>query len=91
MSRLIATTLISFTFLVSAPLYADTLTVPAKQQLDLKTPERGMTMNNVEERFGAPKTRHNAVGEPPITRWDYEGYSVYFENQFVLTSVMDLN
>jgi len=25
---------------------------------------------------------------PPITRWDYDGYSVFFENSTVLHSVV---
>jgi len=37
--------------------------------------------------FGAPKTRHDAVGKPPITRWDYDGFSVYFEYQHVVHAV----
>jgi hypothetical protein len=28
------------------------------------------------------------VGEPPITRWDYGSYSVYFEYDVVLFSVL---
>ncbi len=54
----------------------------------LERPVRGMTMAQVEVRFGPPKTRHPAVGDPPITRWDYDGFSVYFEHQYVLHSVV---
>ena len=35
-------------------------------------------MSAVEARFGAPRTRHAAVGEPPITRWDYDGLQRLF-------------
>jgi hypothetical protein len=51
-------------------------------------PNRGMTMATVEAKFGAPAAKHNAVGEPPITRWDYPGFSVYFEHQFVIHAVV---
>jgi hypothetical protein len=51
-------------------------------------PNRGMSMSAVEAKFGQPANRHNAVGEPPITRWDYPGFSVYFERQFVIHAVM---
>ena len=51
-------------------------------------PNRGMSMSNVEAKFGQPANRHNAVGEPPITRWDYPGFSVYFEHQFVIHAVV---
>ena len=50
-------------------------------------PTRGMSMDAVEAKFGAPTTRHPAVGEPPITRWDYPGFSVYFEHQYVIHAV----
>ena len=52
------------------------------------TPTRGMTMHAVEEKFGAPATRSEAVGQPPITRWDYPGFSVYFEKDRVIHAVV---
>jgi hypothetical protein len=51
-------------------------------------PENGMKMNAVESRYGAPATRYPAVGQPPITRWDYPGFVVYFENDLVLHAVL---
>jgi hypothetical protein len=51
-------------------------------------PERGMKMDAVEARYGAPATRYPAVGAPPITRWDYPGFVVYFENDLVLHAVV---
>lgn len=51
-------------------------------------PERGMRMNAVEARYGAPATRYPAVGQPPITRWDYPGFVIYFENDLVLHAVI---
>ncbi|MFO1400534.1 MAG: hypothetical protein U1F06_03310 [Steroidobacteraceae bacterium] len=50
-------------------------------------PTRGMRMSAVEARFGAPQNRHAAVGEPPITRWDYAGFAVFFEHDRVIHSV----
>jgi hypothetical protein len=52
------------------------------------SPHRGSTMATVESRYGAPTNRHAAVGNPPITRWDYPQFSVYFENDRVLHSVI---
>ena len=46
----------------------------------VERPGRGLTMAAVEAKFGAPQNRHAAVGAPPITRWDYAGFSVFFEN-----------
>lgn len=54
-------------------------------------PKRGSTMSEVEKHFGAPVTRHPTVGgaphQPPITRWDYNGFSVFFEHDRVVHAV----
>lgn len=51
-------------------------------------PSRGMSMRVVEAEFGAPTSRRAAVGEPPITRWEYPGFTVFFEHQFVIHAVV---
>ena len=74
---------------------ADTIVVDDQVQVrpsQVETPKRGLTMADVEKRFGAPATRHAAVGggnphHPPITRWDYSGFSVFFESDRVIDSV----
>lgn len=53
----------------------------------IERPARGQTMNAVEAKFGAPQTRHPSVGSPPITRWDYAGFSVFFEHERVIDAV----
>jgi hypothetical protein len=45
-------------------------------------------MAAVQGRFGEPTERHATVGNPPITRWDYPQFSVYFEHDRVLHSVL---
>jgi hypothetical protein len=55
----------------------------------LPRPGRGMTMHAVEAKFGAPAARHEAVGEPPISRWDYPGFRVFFEKDRVIHAVVD--
>jgi hypothetical protein len=45
-------------------------------------------MSAVQSRYGEPVTRHAAVGLPPITRWDYAQFAVYFENDHVLHAVI---
>jgi len=52
-------------------------------------PTRGMTMQGVEERHGAPQEMSPAVGKPPISRWIYEDFTVYFEANYVLHSVVN--
>jgi hypothetical protein len=74
---------------------AETLVVDDQVKLRESTverPSRGATMQAVERKFGPPNQRHNAVGgggpkRPPITRWDYTGFSVFFENDRVIHSV----
>jgi hypothetical protein len=51
-------------------------------------PKRGSTMGEVEKRFGAPVERHPTVGQPPTTRWDYNGFSVFFERDRVIDAVV---
>ena len=74
---------------------ADTLLLASidldKQTVDNR-PKPGMSMTAVESTYGAPTQRHPAVGganaqQPPITRWDYAGFSVYFENDRVIHAV----
>jgi len=58
------------------------------QPSDVATPTRGMTMNQVQTKFGAPVTKIPAVGKPPISRWEYPGFIVYFEADHVIHSVV---
>ena len=60
----------------------------AVKQSDVATPTRGMTMNQVETKFGAPVSKVPAVGKPPISRWEYPGFIVYFEANHVIHSVV---
>ena len=65
--------------------------VEAARSMDL--PQHGESMNSVEKRFGAPSQRHAPVGgdhpqRPPITRWDYPEFSVYFEHSHVVNAVL---
>lgn len=54
-------------------------------------PQRGTHSSRVLKRFGQPLTRHGPVGKPPISRWDYPGFSVFFEHDLVLHSVVIKN
>jgi hypothetical protein len=72
----------------SAAVHADELQMPASTSSGASTPSRGMSMERVEATFGAPANRVPAVGQPPITRWEYPGYVVFFENNIVLHTVV---
>jgi hypothetical protein len=71
---------------------AETITLDDQvmvRESDIARPGRGMTMHAVEAKFGAPQQRHEAVGEPPISRWDYPGFRVFFERDRVIHAVVD--
>ena len=80
--------------LMSLPVTAEVLLIDAINQAPINSaegvprPSRGMTMDQVRQRYGTPATEYPQVGEPPITRWEYDQYSVFFEYQHVLTSVV---
>jgi hypothetical protein len=70
--------------------HADTLVVDAVAAAETSAdnrPRRGMTMGAVERRWGAPVSRAAPVGQPPITRWDYADFTVFFEYQHVVHAV----
>ena len=88
-------TMLALLILAAPCTHADTLLIDGidvdKQSADAR-PKPGMSMSAVESAYGAPSQRHAAVGgavvqHPPITRWDYPSFSVYFENDRVIHAV----
>jgi hypothetical protein len=68
---------------------ADVLLIEEVRQAENMTvPENGLSMAEVEARFGAPKSKEGPVGDPPITEWAYDRWSVYFEYDKVLFTVL---
>ncbi len=81
-----------FTLLLitALPLNAQTLEIPLGEQGDpqlTQLPQTGESRRSVLERFGLADEEHAPVGQPPITRWDYREFSVYFEYDHVVNSV----
>lgn len=76
----------------AAPALAQNTRIPVGQQgadmQDLQIPRRGITKGAVEETFGSPLMKSNAVGDPPISYWEYDHYLVYFEYDRVLHTVI---
>lgn len=80
--------------------YADNLELPsasvdvqAAVPAVINLPRRGQEMRLVLQEYGEPQVKHPAVGggqprHPPITRWDYAGFSVFFENSHVVDAVV---
>jgi hypothetical protein len=82
--------LVSVLCALAVPVSAETLVVGDQVSVrasSIPLPQRGSGKSAVETRFGAPRAKHDAVGSPPITRWDYEGFSVYFEHDHVVHAV----
>ncbi|WP_438969907.1 hypothetical protein [Methylophaga sp.] len=52
-------------------------------------PTQGMNMSQVEQKFGQPTEKFPAVGEPPISRWQYGEFDVFFEYDKVIHSVIN--
>lgn len=78
---------LSCSAVVSSTAVADELKTPRVTSQSPDRPARGMSMEKVEATFGAPTNRAAPVGEPPITRWEYPGFVVYFEHQLVIHTV----
>ncbi len=51
-------------------------------------PNRGMSMDTVESKWGKPDIKRNSVGDPPISRWEYSTFVVYFEYRNVIHAVV---
>lgn len=51
-------------------------------------PTRGMTQAGVESKFGSPSSVKAPVGDPPITRWEYNNFVVFFEHDRVIHAVL---
>ena len=72
---------------------AETLLVDrVRQEPKRSMPARGMSMAQVQARFGAPASRLDPRGGqkhqwPTINRWSYPGFVVYFEKNKVIDAV----
>jgi hypothetical protein len=78
---------VAVAFSLAGPALADELQMTPAPEASSDRPARGMSMDKVEATYGAPSRRVPAVGEPPITRWEYPGFVVYFEHNLVIHSV----
>lgn len=82
--------LVLIALLGSVAAQADVLLIEQIEQASAtqaERPSRGMTMDRVSARWGAPVSKSPAVGQPPITRWEYPDFIVFFEYQHVLHAV----
>ena len=85
--------LIGLCLLLIAPLcQAEKIIIPVGSQLNqqqpITLPAKGMDKDSVKARFGEALEKTAASGEPPISRWIYPEFSVYFEGATVIHSVV---
>ncbi len=78
--------------LLPVPTHAETLRTKVKQEQQMNLPRRGMSMAEVKREYGAPLKELPTRGgsskhQPPIHRWEYSKYIVYFEYSHVIHSV----
>ncbi len=89
LSAFILTLLLLPIMLVPATANADVLLIPDVETSDTRPefPQNGLSMSTVQQQYGEPLIKHPAIGEPPITRWEYQDFTVFFENDKVITAV----
>ncbi len=88
MQTLRSLTILGLALGLAASANADTLkTSGINAGEDGSRPMRGTTQTQVEAKYGSPVSKRAAVGDPPISRWDYQNFTVYFEHDRVIHAV----
>lgn len=59
----------------------------AKTQPAIDMPAKGMSKERVKSLFGEPLEEVPAKGQPPISRWRYQEFTVYFDSNTVIHCV----
>ena len=77
---------------IYSPAIADEVKVPVGQQSAKKQgvdcPKQSMSKEKIEQHYGAPQHTTDAIGEPPISSWEYADCIVYFEYDRVIHAVL---
>lgn len=78
-------------YMVCGIAYADILKMENSTEATVvemdNRPARGMNQDQVIDLYGEPMAKAGPVGEPPISSWNYSGFTVFFENQYVIHTV----
>lgn len=89
MAKLRIFTVLALLFSVLGTVNAQTLEMEGVASgSDGARPSSGMTADSVESTFGAPEAKVAPVGDPPITRWEYKDFVVFFEYDRVIHTVV---
>lgn len=81
-------------FLSALPLSAEVISITDPQYTvpndasGVIRPTRGMSMAAVANYYGEPASKTAAIGDPPITKWTYPTFVVFFEYSTVIHSVV---
>lgn len=59
----------------------------AKTQAAVDMPTKGMSKERVKSLFGEALEEVPAKGQPPISRWRYQDFTVYFDSNTVIHCV----
>lgn len=87
---------LSIAFMLGLTLHVQTATaedirIPvgeqARNQTAVDMPTKGMSKERVKVLFGEPLEEIPAKGQPPISRWKYQEFTVYFDNNAVIHCV----
>ena len=81
-TRITTTAIIAATTLLSG-----LITLSAAALAADAVPGRGLTQEAVRQQYGAPDKQVAPVGNPPISRWVYDDFTVYFEGRYSIHTV----
>ncbi len=66
--------------------YTATLLIALSTVAAAELPVTGSLMDTVAAEYGEPADKTLPIGQPPITRWIYDNFTVVFENDHVITA-----
>jgi len=87
MYRLVGATLLAVSVSLAQ---AETITIYVSEQSQdsqVNTPSHGQDMEQVRQSYGSPQQMQGPVGNPPISVWRYDQFTVYFERDKVIRTV----
>ncbi|MBT8102131.1 MAG: hypothetical protein KJO95_04130 [Gammaproteobacteria bacterium] len=88
MAKLRTATLIALLLGLFGTAQAETLKMDGIAASGDARPARGMTQSSVQSKYGSPVSVRAPVGDPPITRWEYQEFVVFFEYDRVIHAVV---
>lgn len=91
LSHPITTLIFLLTICTHSLTYSEEVRIPIGQQAqdmpNVDMPTKGMNKEKVKNLFGNPIEEAPPKGTPPISRWRYQEFTVYFDRDTVIHSV----